>query len=107
MACADYTIVNVTNTIGQANFQDAVICAYAVEQGLTVAGFGTIVLLGAVNLPIYIRQESAVIPFVLSMILGGILLDSTAGFVQGMTVLLVLLVFGLGPVLLLRRVDRS
>lgn len=110
LACGDYAnadAINVSTTIGNENFRDAVICSYTIKQGLTLPGFAAIVLVGVVNLPIYIRQESALIPFVLTLILGGVLLDSATGFVQGMGTLLVLLLFGLGPVLLLRRVDRT
>lgn len=110
LACGDYATaadVNVSSTIGAENFQDAVICTYTLKQGLTLPGFATIVLLGVINLPIYIRQESALMPFVLTIILGGVLLNSASGVVQGLSTLLVLLAFGLGPILLLKRADRS
>lgn len=106
LACSDYSTIN-ASLISDENFQDAVICAYTVKQGLTLPGFAAIIMLGIINLPVYITQESVMGPFVLTLIVGGVLLSSVAGFVQGLAVVLILFVLGLGPVLVFRRLDRG
>lgn len=105
LACADHEVIN-ASLLSDASFKDAVVCAYTVRSGLTMPVFGAIVMLGIFNLPIYIRQESVLIPFVLSMVLSGILLSSVSNILQGILIVVVLLVIGVGPILLLKRADR-
>lgn len=105
-ACTDFETINASNTLGEELYREAVLCTYAVEAGLTLPIFGAAVMLGVFNLPIYIRQESAAIPFVLSLILGGVLLAEVSSIAQAIWVAVILFGIGLGPVLLLHRFGR-
>lgn len=96
---------NVSNTLGERHFLDAGVCPHA--DLLTLPIFGAFVIVGLVNLPIYIRQDSVLTPFVVTTIIGGVVLTQVAGILQTLIVVLVLFVVGLGPVLVLRRVQQS
>lgn len=101
MACTDYAEINVS-LLEQAAFRDAVICAYGDQ--LTVPIFAAMVVLGVFNLPIYIRQDSVLVPFAITLVIGGVIISSVASMLQSIMITLLLFVFGLGPVLVLRRV---
>lgn len=106
LGCGNYDVVNVTNTLEKMRLRDAVVCSYAVEGGLTVPIFGAAIMLGVFNLPIYIKQESAAVPFVVSLIIGGIILTTVASIAQAIAVSLILFGIGLGPILVLKRLER-
>lgn len=106
LGCSEYDNVNVSNTLEHMRLQDAILCSYAVEGGLTLPIFGAAVMLGVFNLPIYIKQESAAVPFVISLIVGGIVLTTVASALQAIAVSVILFGIGLGPILVLRRLDR-
>lgn len=82
------------------NFQDAIFCPYDWTMGFIV--FSSVFMLGGVYAPIYIRQGSPLIPFVISLILAGIWLSTGAAWVQNVIVLTTLLVVTVAPYLVLR-----
>lgn len=83
-------------------FQDAVLCGYQNQLGGPV--FGAFVLLGMVNLPIYIKQDSVLVPTAITLTIGGLFLTQVSGIVQGLTLTVLLFAIGLGPVLVIHRV---
>lgn len=95
---------NVSNTLEGDHFLDAGVCPYA--DLLTMPIFAAFVVLGMVNLPIYVRQDSLLVPLVVTTIIGGVVLTQVAGILQTLITLALLLTLGLGPVLVLRRIQR-
>lgn len=108
LACTDYPDgVNVSNTLdaaGGPKVIDAVNCVYA-EQ-LTLPIYAALVVVGVFNLPIYIKQDSVLIPFVITLAIGGVVIQSISGIVVQIAVLLIMFTIGIGPVLLLRRIQQ-
>lgn len=96
---------NVSNTLSESRFLDAAVCPYS--QRLTMPIFAAFVMVGIVNLPIYIKQDSVMIPFVLTLVVGGVVLSTVASILQGIAVTLLLFTIGIGPILVLRRVMRG
>lgn len=92
---------NVSNTLEEDRFFDSAICPYV--DLLTLPIFAAFFFIGIVNVPIYIRQESIITPFVITLVTGGVVLTFVAGILQTIAVTVILLVLGLGPVLLIRR----
>lgn len=95
---------NVTNTLEAEHFLDAAVCPYA--DIMTLPIFGAVVMLGVFNIPIYVRQESALMPFVISVLVGGVILSATNSMFQALVTLVILFAIGLGPVLLLMQMQR-
>lgn len=104
MACSDYN-GKWWEALSDEMMRDAVLCPWQAEVGGAV--FATIVLIGIVNLPIYIRQESAIMPTVITVIVGGILLVEMAAMGQALFIVTLLFTLGLGPVLVLRRIQTT
>lgn len=101
MACSDWDLYVNALDAGNMAVRDAILCPFQDSMGGMV--FATIVIVGIIGLPIYARQQSIIIPFVLVMILGGILLTQIVAMGQMLIAVVVLLVLGAGPVILLRR----
>lgn len=95
---------NLSNTLGEDHFFDAAVCPYA--DLMTLPIFAAFFFVGVVNVPIYIRQESIVTPFVITMVAGGVVLTFMAGILQTIATAVVLFTLGLGPVLLIRRAQQ-
>lgn len=104
MACKDHSRWIDALDAGTMAVRDAVLCPYQESIGGIV--FATVVMLGVINVPIYVRQESPLIPMVITLSLAGIWVTEAAGIAQTLVGVVVLLGIGLGPVLLLRRVVR-
>lgn len=106
MACSDYADGEWINALdaGVMGVRDAVLCPYTDSMGTMV--FATIVMIGIVNLPIYVRQESMIMPFGLTLVVGGIWVTAASGLAQTLAGVVVLFVVGLGPVLVLWRLSR-
>lgn len=102
MACSDYQ--DPIEAITQVNPVDAALCPWDASVGLVV--FSTLVVMGVINIPIYLRQDSAVTPVMLTLIISGLVLSFTASMAQGIVAAALLLVLGIGPVLVLRRLRR-
>lgn len=81
--------------------RDAILCPYQTSIGGPM--FAGLVLLGVINLPIYIRTGGVIIPFVITLVIGGLVITQTASIVQGIIITTILLAIGLGPIVLLRR----
>jgi len=96
MACDDHD--NLWEALEPGSFSpyDFAVCPY--NEALSAPIFAMVVLVGVVNLPIYIRQDSMLIPFVLTLALGGLVLGQAAAPAQAAIVVVVLLLVGLGPV---------
>jgi len=103
MACTDYTWL--IDALHQGQFRDAFLCPYQTTMGGTA--FAAFVLLGVINMPIYIKQGSALGPFVLTLLIGGLVFTQIAALGQALLTVLILFVVGLGPVLVLRRVQQA
>lgn len=103
MACTDYDghFIDALDA-GTMAVRDAVLCPYQMSMGGVV--FATLVVMGVINMPIYIRTQSVIIPFVVTTVLAGIVLSQTAAMMQGLVVVVALFVLGLGPVLVLKRI---
>jgi hypothetical protein len=106
MACSDYADGEWINALdaGVMGVRDAVLCPYTDSMGTMV--FATLVMVGMVNVPIYIRQESLIVPFGLTLTLGGIWVTAASSLAQTLTGVVLLFVVGLGPVLILWRLTR-
>lgn len=104
MACSSYTgAMKWVEAIHQEAFRDFILCPWQDTMG--GPAFAAFVVLGLINLPIYNRTGSALIPFVLTLVIGGVVLTQMAALSQSLVITVVLLVIGLGPVLVLRRVQ--
>lgn len=95
---------NVSNTLEEEHFFDAALCPYV--DLMTLPIFAAFFFVGVVNIPIYVRQESIVTPFVITLIAGGVILTFVAGILQTIAVSVILFTIGLGPVLLIRRTQQ-
>ncbi|GAA0305490.1 hypothetical protein [Halarchaeum salinum] len=105
MACAAYDGRWLRAIMGEEmHVRDLVLCGYQSQIGGPF--FAALVLLGMINLPIYIRTQSALLPTVVTLIVGGVLLVEVGSIAQALLVVMLLFGLGLGPVLLLRRVQR-
>lgn len=103
MACSDYPDGELWRALGEYAFRDAVLCGY--QNQISMVVFATILVLGVVNVPIYIRQDSALVPAILTLVLGGVFVVELVPMAQAMVVFVLLMIFGLGPVLVLRRIQ--
>ncbi len=101
MACTDHDLWIDALAASEMAVRDAVLCPFQTSMGGAV--FATLVLFGIVGVPLYIRQQSIIIPFVLALMLGGILLTQVVAMAQTLVIVVLLLVFGIVPVILLRR----
>lgn len=106
MACKDYnTWMGIIEAFHNEAFRDAFLCPFQTTMGGTA--FAAFVLLGVINMPIYIKQGSALGPFVLTLLIGGLVFTQIAAVGQALLTVIVLFVIGLGPILVLRRIQRS
>lgn len=101
MACKDYTWL--IDALHHGMFRDAFLCPFQTTMGGTA--FAAFVMLGVINMPIYIKQGSALGPFVLTLLIGGLVFTQIAALGQALLTVLILFVVGLGPILVLRRVQ--
>lgn len=101
MACSDYDLWIEALSASEMAVRDAVLCPFQTSMGGTV--FATLVLFGIVGVPMYIRQGSVIIPFVLVLLISGVLLSQIVAMGQTLIIVTILLVFGVVPVILLRR----
>lgn len=82
---------------------DAVVCPYA---GVIGEIFAFSVVIVAINSALYARQQRLVGPAAVTLVTGGAWLSLTAGGLQGAVQAGILVLIGIGPVLLIRRLDR-
>lgn len=104
MACSDHNEWIDALDAGTMAVRDLVLCPYTDSMGTAV--FATLVLVGMVNVPIYIRQESMVVPFGLTVVLGGIWVTAASSAAQTLTGVVLLMTVGLGPLLIVWRLTR-
>ncbi|MUV59791.1 hypothetical protein [Halobacterium sp. CBA1126] len=105
MACGDYGGQWLQAIAGDGmHIRDLILCGYQSQVGGPF--FAAVVLLGMINLPVYIRTQSALLPTVITLIVGGVLLVEVASVAQAIIVVMLLFAIGLAPVLLLRRIQR-
>ena len=83
---------------------DGVVCPYSQVIGETFA-FG-LVLIG-INVALYARQDRLIMPVVVTLVTGGAWISLAPGAVAGAVQAGVLVMLGIGPVLLIRRLDRT
>lgn len=85
-------------------FRDAFLCPFQT----TIGGpeFATMIL-GAIGMAYMIRQGSLGIATVVMIITGGIFVGQVAGIVLGIITMVVLTMFGIVPVLVIRRMSRG
>jgi len=101
MACSDHDLWINALDAGTMAIRDAVFCPYQSSMGFGV--FATLVLVGIIGVPIYVRTQSIILPFVLALIIGGVVLSQLVAMAQTLVIVVILLVFGIVPVILLRR----
>lgn len=102
MACSDWS-GNWYEALSNFAFRDAALCPYQESLGGVV--FASILIIGVVNLPIYIRQQSAIIPIIITTSVGGIVLVELSANAQTLVLVTLLMVISLGPILVLRRIQ--
>lgn len=104
MACTDYggDWIEALD-VGTMAVQDAVLCPYQTTMGGVV--FATFVILGLVNIPIYSRQQSVLVPMIVTLSVGGVVLSQVNSLFLGILTVVLLLLFGIGPLLVLRRLQ--
>ncbi len=100
MACSDYTYW--TDALEQWAFQDAILCPYQTTMDSLLFG---LLVVGSINMALYAKQESVLLPLVVTMLTGSILLVEVAGVFTALVRVGLLFLVGLGPVLLLRRAE--
>jgi hypothetical protein len=101
MACSDYSVW--WKFLEEMQLRDAALCPYQDTMGMPL--FATLVLLGMVNVPMYIKTDSIGVPLVVTIIISGVVLAAATSIFQGMVLAALLFAGGIGPVLLLRRVQ--
>lgn len=101
MACTDYSVW--WKFMDAMQLRDAVICPYQDTMGMPL--FATLVLLGMINLPMYNRTDTIAVPLVVTIIISGVVLAAATSIFQGIVLAALLFAGGIGPVLLLRRVQ--
>lgn len=102
MACSDWN-GNWYEALSNFAFRDAVLCPYQDTMGQAV--FASMVVLGIINMPIYVRTQSAIIPIIITTAISGIVLVELAANAQTLVLVGLLMAIGLGPVLVLRRIQ--
>lgn len=106
MACKDFTGADYPwlDALMQFNFRDAVLCPYQ----MTIGGpeFATLIL-GAVGISYMIKQDSIGIAAVIAIICGGVFISQVDSYATAFVTIGVLVLFGLVPVLLVRRMSRG
>lgn len=83
--------------------RDAVLCGF--QDQFTGPLFAALIVMGMVNVPIYIRTQSPAIPFVITLTVGGVMLTQLASVAQAILLVGLLVLFGIVPVLILRRLN--
>jgi len=89
--CGNYSAEagNYSEAIGEMAVRDAALCPFFDSMGAPV--FATLLLLGLVFVPMYIRQDSAVTPMIVVFIIGGVLLGTMGGMGQSLLILAVVI----------------
>lgn len=84
-------------------FQDAILCPFAAQfGGLEVFA---LLFIGGINLGLYGKQETVLLPLVNSFLVGGFFVSqATSVYSQALTIAVVFLV-GVAPVLVARRLE--
>lgn len=97
-ACGDYdSYVDMWEAYA---FRDAVACPFVDSVGALFAG---LIIFGAINTTLYVKQESPVLPIVSTLLTGGATLPMVSSIADGLIVVVLLLAVGIGPVLVIRR----
>jgi len=97
-ACGDYdTYFDMWKAFA---FRDAIACPFADSVGALFTG---LVIVGSVNTALYAKQESVILPLVTTLLTGGATLTMVSSIANGLVIVVLLLAFGIGPVLLIRR----
>lgn len=105
MACKDHTGEwPWLDAMAQFEFRDAILCPYQ----MTIGGpeFATMII-GVVGMAYMIRQGSPAIAAVVMIICGGVFVSQISGVAVGIVTVVVLTMFGLIPVLIIRRMSRG
>jgi hypothetical protein len=103
MACSDYPDGELYRALSDFAVRDAILCPYQVQMGGLV--FSTLVM-GGIGMALFIRTGTLVMPFIVMLLVGGVLMPHTAPVVFQMVQLLVMFVISAAPVVFLRRVGR-
>lgn len=101
MTCTEWN-GDYLDALSEFAFRDALLCPY--QTSLGGPEFATLVF-GAVGMAYMIRQGSLVIPAVIMVATGGAFVSQVAGIAVGFVVTVILVMFGLGPVLVLRKMS--
>lgn len=94
---------NVSNTLDSNHFLDAAICPGA--NRLTLPIYGSLIVMGVINIPMYIRTDSIAVPLVVTVIAAGVLIQFVSSIFQLLFLLVIIFVFGLGPIAIIKRFE--
>lgn len=84
-------------------FREAVVCPYTTNFGGLFVG---LIVIGSINAALYAKQESVLLPTVVTLLTGGAWLSQVSGVMSSVVVLMLLFTLGIGPVLVLRRLEK-
>lgn len=101
MTCTEWN-GDFLDALAEFAFRDALLCPYQTSIG--GPEFATLIF-GAIGMSYMIRQGSLVIPAVIMVATGGAFMAQVAGLGVGFVTVVVLGMFGLAPVLLLRKMS--
>lgn len=103
-ACADYNgELWEALDAGTMAVRDAALCTFQVPMG--GVAFATVVIGGMINIPLYNQTGGILMPFVVTLIISGIILATASALLQQLVLILVLFTLGLGPVLALKAIS--
>lgn len=88
--------------LSEMAFRDAVFCTFSESMGALAAG---LLFFGAISTFLTIRTGSPIIPLILTVLLGPLVLLVVPSTAIGLFVLVLLLAGGIGPILVIRRMD--
>lgn len=99
MACSDYN-GDFLEAMVQEEFRDAILCPYQESLG---GPLFAMIIYGAITAHIYIRTGSALLPFILSILVGGIAFTQVPSPAAATMTFVLLVLGGIVPVLVIRR----
>jgi hypothetical protein len=100
MSCSQYTALH--DALAQYEFADAISCTFTEPAGTLVTGM---LVFGALTTSLGIRTDGIAMPAAITLLTGGILLPFLPGAATQIATVILLVVVGIGPVIMLRRLS--
>lgn len=101
MSCTEYT--DYIDALSDGAIQDAFLCPYQDLIGGLFFGFLVMVF---PMMAVYTRTGSIGYMVIIGLLLGGIILPQIVGIVTGALLIALMMILGIGPILVLRWMDR-